>query len=232
MIFAKQASKDVLSLPVAAFMGTIATAWALSLGFVAADIWAVNSYADQAASAERSAITRLLGMARPDALNNPELQKALSQYRVNVATEEWRHTANIVPVRSVELSLQNIRIALIELAHTNIPSSLMSQMVRDFDELQDARNTRLAIGASSINHYKWYLVFFLTTLTIVVIAAVHGDRPKAGRKALGIYTVTALLSMWILAIHANPYRGVVHLEPNILFSSQKTAQSLPDAFYK
>ncbi len=231
-IFAKQASRDILTLPIGAFVGTIATAWALSLGFVAADIWSVNSKADQAASEERSSITRLLGMARPDALNEPQLLKALNTYRVAVVTEEWRKGANIKPVRPVEEALQNIRIALINLARTDVPGALMSQMVQDFDEMQDARNTRLAVGASSVNHYKWYLVFFLTILSLVVISAVHADRPKAGRKALGIYTVTAVMSMWILGIHASPYRGVGRIEPTVLFTSQKSAQALPEAFHQ
>ncbi|MBX8828037.1 hypothetical protein HBA93_20755, partial [Ochrobactrum sp. SFR4] len=84
----------------------------------------------------------------------------------------------------------------------------------------------------SVNHYKWYLVFFLTVLTLVVIASVHADRPKAGRKALAIYIVTASMSMWILAIHTSPYRGVGRIDPTVLFTSQKNAMSLPEAFHK
>ncbi|MCF7644928.1 hypothetical protein KQ944_08405 [Bacillus subtilis] len=231
-VFGKQASKDILSLPIGAFIGTIATAWALALGFVAADTWAVNSRADQAASEERSSITRLIGMARPEALNDPLLLKALTTYRVSVITDEWHKGYNNQPARAVEESLQNIRIAMIALSRTDISGALMSQMVQDFDEMQDARNKRLALGSSSVNHYKWYLVFFLTVLSLVVITAVHADRPKAGRKALGIYIVTAVMSMWILAIHASPYRGAGRIEPSVLFTSQKGTQSLPEAFYK
>ncbi len=231
-IFARQASKDILTLPIAAFVGTIATAWALALGFVAADIWTVNGRADQAASEERSSITRLIGMARPEALNDPVLLKALTVYRVTVISEEWHKGYNTQPARAVEEALQNIRVSMISLARGDIPGALMSQMVRDFDEMQDARNARLALGSSSVNHYKWYLVFFLTVLTLVVIASVHADRPKAGRKALAIYIVTASMSMWILAIHTSPYRGVGRIDPTVLFTSQKNAMSLPEAFYK
>lgn len=230
-VFGKQASRDILTLPIGAFIGTIATAWALSLGFVAADTWAVNGRADQAASEERSSITRLIGMARPDALNDAALLKALTVYRVSVITDEWRVGYNTQPARSVEESLQNIRVALISLAHTDVPGALISQLVSDFDEMQDARNTRLAVGASSVNHYKWYLVVFLTILSVVVISAVHADRPKAARKALGIYIVTAVMSMWILAIHTSPYRGVGRIEPSVLFTSQRNALALPEAFH-
>lgn len=230
-IFSRQASKDVLTLPIGAFVGTIATAWALALGFVAADIWAVNAHADQNASAERSSISRLIGMTRPETLDDVELHKALTAYRVAVVTEEWNKTYNTQPVYAVERALQDIRIALINLAHTDIPGSLISQMVHDFDELQDARNTRLALGSSAVNYYKWYLVIFLTVVSLVVIAAVHADRPKAGSKALIIYVVAAVMSMWILAIHSSPYQGAGRIDPTVLFSSQKAAQALPAAFF-
>lgn len=207
-VFHKQASGDPLTMPIGAFIGTIATAWALSLGFAAADIWAVNSQAGQASSEERSSISRLVGMAKEDALDSKELMAGLKAYKNAVIAIEWGTGANTVPTPEVEKALQSIRIAIIDLARGSIPAPLIAQMVQDFDELQDARNTRLALGATSINYYKWYLVIFLTALTLVVISAVHADRPPAGRKSLIIFTVTATVSLWILAIHANPYVGV------------------------
>lgn len=227
-IFARQSSRDMLSQPIGTFISTIATAWALSLGFVAADTWAVNSRANQVASEERSSITRLIGMANMDALNDDFLLKALRNYRIAIITDEWQNNANSQPSPIVEKSLQQIRVALINLARTDVPGAIVSQMVHDFDEMQDARNSRLSLGSSSINHYKWYLVLFLTFLTLVVIATVHADRPKAGRKAMGIYTITAIISMWILAIHTSPYHGVGRIEPSVLFTSQKIALNLPE----
>lgn len=228
-IFSRQASRDMMTIPIGAFVGTISTVWALSLGFVAADIWAVNGRAEHAASEERSSIARLVGMAQPSALDDPKLLQALRDYRLVVMQKEWEEDYNTLPSRQVENALQNIRVSLISLAGKNIPGSIMSKIVQDFDELQDARNTRLAIGSSSINHYKWYLVFFLTVLAVVVITAVHADRPKAGRKALVIYTVTAMMSMWILAVHASPYSGISRIEPTILFTSQRNVSVQFDA---
>src|SRR5690606_36278266 len=72
-MLSKHAASDILSIPIGAFIGTIATDWALSLGFVAADIWSVNSRADQAGSEERSAISRLIGTANADILAAPAL---------------------------------------------------------------------------------------------------------------------------------------------------------------
>ena len=209
-IFARQAQSNPLTMPVAAFVGTITTAWALSLGFTAADVWSVNSRASEVASAERSSMMRLAGMAKPEALASTELVKGLQAYKSAVVSVEWEN-ANRAPAPAVEQALQDIRLALISLSKTGLPDPIIGQMVQDFDELQDARNSRLAIGASSVNQLKWYLVLFLTMLSAIVIGAVHADRPYAGRKSILIFAVTASVSLWILALHANPYVGVAQV---------------------
>ena len=76
-VFARYANHNPLSIPIGAFIGTVATAWALSLGFIAADIWNVGSKADQATSDERSAIVRLVGIANSPAINAPGLRDAV-----------------------------------------------------------------------------------------------------------------------------------------------------------
>jgi hypothetical protein len=198
---------DARSLPVAPFFTAITTVWALSLGFVAADLWSLRSSAEQAASAERSSVSRLLGMAAPDALDLPALRDALGSYSAAVRDNEWGDAGNAVPTPQVEGSLQAMRLALVELSRQATPLPLIAKMTQDFDELQDARNTRLAIGKGSVNVYKWYLVLALTALSMLAVASVHADRPAAGRTALVIFAAASVISLWILAVHANPYTG-------------------------
>ena len=195
------------AVPAPTFVGTIATAWALALGFAAADVWAARANADQALSEERSAIIRLVGIAEDDALGLPEIMSSIAHYKQEVEEKEWGTGLNRVPVASVDASLQRIRVEIVKLAREGIPSPLIGKMTRDFDELQDARNKRLAIGNSSVSTHKWNLVLFLTLLSMVAIAATHADRPAAARNALGIFMVAAVVSLWFLALHATPYSG-------------------------
>ncbi len=206
-LFSRQYKSDVQSIPIAAFLGTLSTMWALSIGFAAADIWAVNSAAAQASAEERSAITRLTGMAAPKVLNNPELMAALRDYAKTVRNHEWREHANTKPAPEVEQSLQALRLSLLNMANEDKPSVLLGQLVNDFDELQDARNKRLAYGNASVNSYKWNLVLSLTLITAIVIAVMHADRVSAGKKSLIIYLSTAAFCLWMLGIHVNPYRA-------------------------
>ncbi len=198
--------------PVTTFLSAITTAWALSLGFAAADVWSMRANAEQAASEERSAIGRLAGMASRDALGLDELMEAVAGYKAAVVVHEWIGGANADPLPEVDEAVQNIRLAIVDAVKSDQPSPLITKMINDFDELQDARNKRLAIGGSSMGEYKWYLVLFLTFLSMVAIAAVHADRPIGGRNALGVYTVAAVVSLWILALYANPYTGLTRID--------------------
>lgn len=227
LILSRHATRDSRSIPQPAFLGTIATEWALSLGFIAADIWAVNSKADQAASVERSTISRLLRSAEPDILDAMKLASDVTAYRQAVATKEWLEGKNVEPDESVEKVLLDISGEIALLARGNAPTPLISQAINDFSDMQDARSLRLAVGNTSIDYYKWYLVIFLTLLTAITIAATHADRIWAGKRALAIYAVTASMSLWILAIHANPYDGLEALHPSLLFTNQKHLDTLP-----
>lgn len=225
----RHAVRDSLSIPQAAFLGTIATAWALSLGFIAADIWTVNARADHATSLERSAITHMLRSAEPDVLDSAPLAASVEAYRKQVAAREWLQGKNTAPDPEVEAVLRDITGEIARLARGDKPSVLLSQTVHDFNDLQDARNLRLAVGNTSIDYYKWYLVIFLTLLTAITIAATHADRPRAAKRAIAIYAITASISLWILAIHANPYDGLEELHPSLLYTNHKNLDLAFDA---
>lgn len=210
------AAREQLSIPNGAFIGTIATAWALALSFIAADIWALTSKADHATTDERSAIVRLLGVALSPAIDAPHLRTALLEYRTAVIEDEWEKNINTTPTPSVERALQNIRNEILEMSRSDLPSPVISHLLNDLDILQNARNLRLAVGVTSVDAYKWYLVLSLTVMTIITIAATHADRIRAGKTALLIYTISATLCLWILAVHANPYQGLEKLKPNLL----------------
>ncbi|TCT45011.1 DUF4239 domain-containing protein [Martelella mediterranea] len=215
-LLAKVTGSDSYAVPIGAFTGTVATAWALSLGFVAADIWALNAQADRGISAERSAIQRLIGNAGPEVLNSHKLEHAVKRYQERVVRDEWQTNKNLYPARSVERSLQSIRIIIMDIARGDAPQAIIAQTVSIFDDLQEARSIRLAIANTTVDQYKWYMLISLTLLTTFAIAAVHADRVRAGRMALTLYVMTATLCLWILVIHANPYAGVEQIQASSL----------------
>jgi len=199
------------AVPVASFFGAITTIWALVFGFVAADVWSANSSAAVAAVEERAALIRLHGMAEPEALDLQDLEGALHRYVVVVAQTEWDSGGNRHASREAEEALQSIRLALLAADARGVSSVLLGKMISDFDELQDARTKRLAIGAGDIQPLKWALVIMLGLMSMVSIAFVHRDKLRAGRTALKIFTVAASAAIWLVLLHSSPYEGPVRI---------------------
>lgn len=193
------------AVPVATFISVTATAWALALGFAAADIWSLRNEADRAAFEERSAVMRLAGIAEADALDLPELLEVMEAYVERVHAVEWGSDLNEVADGEVDQLLQSVRLSILEMARSGLPTPIVNKAVNDFDELQDARNARLSIGQSVVDDTKWYLVLILTVMNMIAISACHLDRPLAGLNALWIYSVVVVASIWMLGIHINPY---------------------------
>lgn len=210
--FGRGAPVPATTMPVPNFAATITTAWALALGFAAADIWSANSLARQAAAEERSAIARIVGIAGSDMLDRPGMVIGLRAYKDAVAGQEWGQLRNARPHQSVDAAIESIRGELFAIALEGTPDALVAKITDDFDQLQDARSARLALGQGPRADYKWYLVLFLTVLSQVALAAVHADRNKGGRRALAIFSIAAAVSLWILALHANPYVGVARID--------------------
>lgn len=200
---------DSSNIPVPAFMGVVATAWALSLGFAASDLWTLGNRADQAIAEERSSVMRLLGVAVPPALDLPDLHASVTRYVTLVERNEGSHRFDGTfgdPL--VDAAIQDIRVAVIEIASSTTPEAVVAKIVNDFDELQDARNDRLGISVSLIDPSKWYLLIAFTFLTTLTVALLHIDRPVAGRIASVIFSITALAGLWILVIHIDPFSDV------------------------
>lgn len=196
---------ELRPIPVPPFIGVVAAAWALALGFAAADIWTLGAQADRAAAAERSSISRIIGASSPEALDLPAMYEAIHRYARVVSHTEWGEGLNHAPHPEVEAALQDIRIDLIAAAGSGLPDAIAGKLVQDFDELQDARNDRLAIGQSLVDEAKWYLVAVLTMMTLISIVFVHLDRPGGGASAMIIFATVAVASLWVLATHIQPY---------------------------
>ena len=197
------------TIPVPAFMGVVATAWALSLGFAASDLWSLGSRVDHVIAEERSSVMRLLGVAMPPALDLPELHASVSRYVQLVEKYEGNHRLDSTfGNQRVDAAIQDIRVAVIEVAKSTAPEAVIAKIVNDFDELQDARNDRLGISVSLIDPSKWYLLISFTFLTTVTVALLHIDRPAACRIATVIFSITALAGLWILVIHIDPFSDI------------------------
>lgn len=206
-------------LPAATFVAVTSTAWALSLGFAASDIFSLEGKADQAALAERSAVLRIVGAASPEALHRPAVVEAINAYVTAVVDTEWGQHNNQVAAKEVDAAVQALRVTLMQLHRQGVPDVILGKVLRDFDELQDARNMRLAIGESAVDDTKWALIVMLSLLTALNIALVNAATPKAAWNALVVYGVTLFMCFVILGLNTDPYRS---MRASLVFASGST----------
>ncbi len=205
--FGRDQPGNAASLPVPNFAATITTVWALAMGFTAAEIWSVNAQAKAASAAERSAIARIGGIAAPSLLDNAQIIETIAAYQDAVIRYEIG-SQGMRPSPEVDTIIEHLRASIFSLAQARVPDAILHKVIMDFDELQDARATRMAIGNAPVSDYKWYLVIFLTLLSQVALAAVHADRRHGGQRAIAIFTFASTVSIWLLALHAHPYVGI------------------------
>lgn len=202
-----------LATPVAAFVTPVSALLALTFGFVAADVWQTEHRARDAATAEALLFGRLTDAAAADALDLPDLRAGLAAYAAAVTGPEWGAGENLVPAPEAEAALRAMRRALLAAADGALRPPVAAKLIADFDELQDARAARLSIGARDLDGLRWSLLIFLAVMTLVTVAAIHIDRPPAGRLGILILTVAATAAIWFLALHAAPYAGHLRLAP-------------------
>lgn len=211
--------RQLIAVPVAPYFVAVTTVWALLLGFVAADSWAANNEARRILNEERSAIQRLEGLARIDAIDLRTLGGGVTAYAAAVVEGEWGRNRNRTRDPAVEAAIEDIRRFLVEAALSGLPDALANKAIVDFDELQDARNHRLSLGEPPAGFAKWHLLLVLTALAHVAIAMVHADRPSAAWPALLVFSLACWTSLFLLALHAHPYDGAVRLEPSGLLTA-------------
>lgn len=194
-------------LPVGPAFVPVTTVFALFLSFLAVDIWTQERTANDAATREVTALMRLHELTEPAALNLQDAVPLLTSYRTAVSTDEWGTHFNhaVSPVAS--LALRDLRRLGAIQSRSGAPALLIAQWFKAVDDLEDARLKRLFIGSDHTDNNQWWLVIGLTFFAYLAIAAVHLDRPPAGRMVLVLFAIAITLALWQLAMHTNPYNG-------------------------
>ena len=194
-------------LPVGPAFGPVTIVFALFFSYLAVDIWTQERAASDAASREVTALMRLQAFTEPEALNATDALPLLTAYRQAVSSEEWGTHFNHQASPAAALALRDLRLYGARLSQRGASAPLLGQWFKAVDDLEDARLKRLFIGSDHTDNNQWYVVIGLAFFAYLAIAAVHLDRPPAGRMVLLLFGVATTLALWQLAMHTNPYIG-------------------------
>lgn len=84
--------------------------------------------------------------------------------------------------------------------------NVQALMLRKVSDIRDERDLRVALSQTHVNPLKWLGMGFLGLLTLLSIAVVHIERPRAALVATLLFALAAAPTAAIVLIQGNPFQ--------------------------
>lgn len=190
------------------FLGAIAVIFALMAGFLASDIAERNRQATRAVQMETAELRNVFTLSVASNGDMRSIRAAWTDYINAVAGEEWKTMArgDSAPAadRAFDALLRGISDPAIGRDAGNaVHVALLGAAIR----VSTARSDRLSIASDSTSAVKWLVVLILGVMTQIGIGAVHLTRRAAQIGALAIFSLTAVISLGLIALQEHPFAG-------------------------
>ena len=189
------------------FINIIGVLFGLTLAFLANDTWSAHDRAMQAVYKEADALQSIHTLAGklPYALQ-AQTREALQSY-ARASADEWpqlarRHQSREVRERADALMSLLSSDEMAKAAGSNVQSLMLTKV----SELRDERNQRIGLSQTHVNPLKWLGMAFLGLLTLMSVAVVHVDHPRAAFVAIMLFALAAAPTAAIVLIQGNPFQ--------------------------
>lgn len=197
------------------FLTVINVIFALNLAFLANDTWNARDRALDTVHHEAGSLRNLLdlGAQLPDELRST-LTQVVKDYAHLAITDEWPRLARREHDGLVDAQLDALVafVASKEVAASTTPS-VVSQLLQQAVQVRSTREQRIALSQTHVNPLKWLGMVFLGFLTMISIAMVHVDSPRAQCLAVLLFATAAAPTAAIILIHGNPFQQPMAISP-------------------
>lgn len=202
------------------FINVVGVLFALTLAFLANDTWIAHDRAVKAVYKEADSLHAIgtLASKLPEPLKS-ELKHVLIAYAdANVA--EWPNLAD----RKINPEVSDRADALFNLiASSRIAvaagDNVQEVMLRKMSEISDERDQRIALSQTHVNPLKWLGMGFLGLLTLISVAMVHLENPRAAFSAMLIFALAAAPTAAIVLVQGNPFQPPANVSPTPIIKS-------------
>jgi len=196
------------------FINILGVLFGLTLAFLANDTWSAHDKATTAVYKEADALRSLLVLSgQLDAPLRDRLQAALKDY-AQASVAEWpslaQRTSN--PAVSDEGDRLLTLLASQEMAKA-AGDNVQALMLRKASDLRDDRDLRIGLSQTHINPLKWLGMAFLGLLTLLSIAVVHAENPRAAFVAVMLFALAAAPTAAIVLVQGNPFQQPSFVSP-------------------
>lgn len=196
------------------FINIIGVLFGLTLAFLANDTWSAHDRATNAVFREADALRSLVTLsgALPAPLQS-QIRRALADYG-QASAAEWpllarRQSSAEVPAQADQL-LQLL--ACREVASAT-SSTVQAMMLHKISDIRDQRDQRIGLSQTHVNPLKWLGMAFLGLMTLLSLATVHADNPRAALVAMLLFSLAAAPTAAIVLIQGNPFEQPAAVSP-------------------
>lgn len=170
--------------------------------------------ASQAVQTESAALLGLgIGSEMADG-NGAAIRAAIRVYARSVAADEW-------PRMLQERGSADTDEALLTLMRTvhkgpvadDVSPAVHGHMLSLMQNIVDARTDRIAIVTNHLQQFSWTALFLLGFITQYVLGMGFLERRAANFSVIAIFSLAAVVALWLIAIQDNPYRGPNGVSP-------------------
>lgn len=191
--------------------------FALFLAFHGAGIWQQKVTAERAFNGVAASVKKFSEFINPSHIDSAEMRTHFRQYLLTIVHEEWYRNKNKKASEQASELLSDMYKITVDLGKKGeLSATNQSYMFKLLDDLGAARSARLWIGTHHIDSNAWTVVLWLGFIAHLGLAAVHFDKPRAGRIILSLFAFATTSSYWLLVIANNPYSDETVLNPEIL----------------
>ncbi|MDD5297418.1 MAG: DUF4239 domain-containing protein [Rhodocyclaceae bacterium] len=196
------------------FINIIGVLFGLTLAFLANDTWSAHDRAMNTVYKEADSLRSILALS--DKLPEPQkarLRAAVADYaRASVA--EWPLLArrSSSPEVSERADALLTLLAGRELAES-VGDNVQSLMLKKASELRDGRDQRIGLSQTHVNPLKWLGMAFLGLLTLLSVAVVHVENPRAALVAVVLFALAAAPTAAIVLVQGNPFQQPTSVTP-------------------
>ncbi|MDO8838405.1 MAG: DUF4239 domain-containing protein [Parvibaculum sp.] len=192
----------------------VSTLFALFAAFLLADTMARKDRAAEAVQTEAAALLGLAVGSETAGEGGDAIRAAIRAYAGSVIADEWtRMIDESDSERTAQRLLELMRAVHDAPARSDISATVHGHMLALSQKIVDARADRIATVTFHFQSFSWSALFLLGFLTQFILGMGFLDRPASNRSVIVIFSLAAVVALWLIAIQDNPFRGPARISP-------------------
>jgi len=196
------------------FINIIGVLFGLTLAFLANDTWSAHDRAMNAVYKEADALRSLVVLtSQLEEPQRSQLHEVLNDY-ANASVAEWSLLAQRKSSPEVSAKADHLLTLLGSRSMAKaIGENVQALMLRKATDIRDDRDQRIGLSQTHINPLKWLGMAFLGLLTLLSVAVVHAENPRAAFVAIMLFALAAAPTAAIVLVQGNPFQEPSSVSP-------------------